>query len=87
MAEGLPRPGITWFVVLNSMDMEIPSTDQDFNISTYSIGTRQVMSTLKVNSVRPALAAMYSCNASNVVRDVTAGATLVVHSTFIGFKI
>ena len=80
-AEGLPRPDISWFKIQNDMVMEIASADSNFTVSTVNgTGDRQVMSTLKVDIVRPALAAMYICNASNVVRSITAAAILIVHS-------
>ena len=86
-AEGLPRPDISWFKIQNDMAMEITSADSDFTLSTVNgTGDRQVMSTLKVNIVRPALAAMYICNSSNVVRSITAAAALIVHSKFLFFR-
>ena len=86
-AEGLPRPDISWFKIQNDVAMEITSADSDFIVSTVNgTGDRQVMSTLKVDIVRPALAAMYICNASNVVRSMTAAATLIVHSKSLFFR-
>ena len=85
-AEGLPRPDISWFKIQNDMATEITSADSDFIVSTLNgTGDRQVMSTLKVDIVRPALAAIYICNASNVVRSITAASTLIVHSKSLFF--
>ena len=80
VAEGLPRPIITWFLQQDNMTSKI-SDSLDFNITvTEGSGDRQVTSTLIVVSVRPSLAGMYICNASNVVDDDTKNATLIVHS-------
>ena len=83
-ATGLPRPNITWSIVQNGISTITSPTSTDFTTSTI-IGTddRLITSTLRISSVRPALAATYVCNASNIIRDDTAGATLVVHSKFI----
>jgi len=55
----------------------------DISTSTI-IGTddRQITSILRISNVQPAMAATYVCTASNIVREDTAGATLVVHSKF-----
>ncbi len=82
VAEGLPRPVLTWTVMQDSMMMEISSNPTDFDIVIVEAGDRQVTSSLTVNSVRPALAATYTCLVSNVVRNNTASASLVVHSKF-----
>jgi len=80
VAEGFPRPMITWYIRQNGNITEISDTI-DFNITTtIGAGDRQVMSSLRVNQVRPSLAADYICNASNVVDDDTETATLTVHS-------
>ena len=79
VAEGLPRPFITWFLQQDNMTSEI-SDGLDFNITvTEGSGDRQVTSILTVASVRPSLAGMYICNASNMVDDNTENATLIVH--------
>ena len=86
-AEGLPRPDISWFKIQNYVVMEITSADSDFTVSTVNgTGDRQIMRTIKVDIIRPALAAMYICNASNVVNSITAAATLIVHSKSLFFR-
>ena len=79
VAEGLPRPFITWFLQQDNMTSEI-SESLDFNFTVTEGSDRQVTSTLIVASVRPSLAGMYICKASNVVSDDTQNATLIIHS-------
>ncbi len=80
VAEGFPRPTITWYIRQDGNTVEISDTT-DFNITTaIGAGDRQVMSSLRVNQVRPSLAADYICNASNVVNDDIRIAALTVHS-------
>ena len=80
VAEGLPRPTISWFYQQNDVTMETFNTSY-FSIDVMNgIGDHQVMSTLTVTSVRPSLARRYICNATNVVSVDTEEASLVVHS-------
>ena len=80
VAEGLPRPTISWFYQQNDVTMETFNTSY-FSIDLLNgIGDRQVMSTLTVTSVRPSLAGRYICNAMNVVSVDTEAVSLVVHS-------
>ncbi len=80
VAEGFPRPIITWYINQTGNTTEISDTT-DFNITTaIGAGDRQVMSSLRVNRVRPFLAVDYICNASNVVNDDIRIAALTVHS-------
>ena len=78
-ANGFPRPNITWFIQQDGRSIQL-SNDTDFTYTTNGSGDRQVTSTLTVASVRPSLAGMYICNASNVVDDDAQDATLIVHS-------
>ena len=80
VAEGLPRPTISWFYQQNDVTMETFNTSY-FSIDVLNgIGDRQVISTLTVTSVRPSLAGRYICNATNVVSVDTEAVSLVVHS-------
>ena len=85
-AEGVPRPDISWIVMQNGMMLEISSNLADFNVTILEAGDRQATSILRVNSARPALAAIYTCLASNVVRNTTESASLLVHSKFTVLK-
>ena len=79
-AEGFPRPNIVWFIQHDGISIQL-SNDTAVTITTINgSGDRQVTSTLTVASVRPPLAGMYICNASNVVDDDAQDATLIVHS-------
>ena len=80
VAEGLPRPTVSWFFQQNDVTLETSNTSY-FSIDVMNgSGDRQVMSTLTVTSVRPSLAGRYICNASNMVSVDTEAASLVVHS-------
>ena len=74
VAEGLPRPSITWFIMSSEGQVELDAMNHDGS------GQRQVMSTLSFVSVQPITANAYFCNASNVVGDVITMANLTVHS-------
>ena len=79
-AEGFPRPNIVWFIQQDGIPIKL-TNDTDFTIITANgSGDRQMTSTLTVASVRPSLAGIYICNASNVVDDDAQDATLIVHS-------
>ena len=79
VAEGLPTPNITWFTFTESLGLTELDT-QDSNISTSTNG-RQLMSVLTLSTVEPFMttAITYLCNASNVVSQDGAMATLTVH--------
>ena len=80
-AMGSPRPNIIWFICRDGMLMQI-SSGTSFTIFNSSNGDAQVTSTLMLTRVKPYLAGVYICNASNVVSYDTESATLVVHSKY-----
>ena len=79
MAEGFPRPTISWFRVQNNVVSRI-SNDTDFTTFESDTGTQQVTSVLTLVSVRPSLAGEVICNASNIVDYDSQSATLTVNS-------
>ncbi len=79
-AEGLPRPSITWFTLLDESPQELLA-DSVFSIDTVDgAGEREVTSTLTINNTQPAVSGTYICNATNEVNTATAMTTLTVHS-------
>ena len=80
VAEGLPRPNITWYNLLTESPQEL-SQDERFSVETVDgAGDRQVRSNLTIINAQPLLAGMYACNASNEVAMDAAMANLTVHS-------
>ena len=79
VVEGLPRPSITWFIMISEGQVELDAMNHDIQTRNGS-GQRQVMSTLSLVSVQPITANVYYCNASNVVGGVVTMANLTVHS-------
>ena len=79
VAEGLPKPSITWFIMTSEEQVELDAMNHDIQTRNGS-GQRQVMSTLSFVFVQPITANAYFCNASNVVGDVITMANLTVHS-------
>ena len=79
VAEGLPIPNITWSTFTDSQRLTELDT-QDSNIST-SINGRQLTSVLTLSTVEPFIttAITYLCNATNIVSQDRAMATLTVH--------
>ena len=83
MAEGFPRPTISWFRVRNTVTSGI-TNDADFTVTFEDdAGPLQVTSVLTVASVRPSLAGEVICNASNFVNYDSQSATLTVQSKFV----
>ena len=84
-AEGLPRPNITWFRLLNEVPQALP-VDR-FSVQTMDgPGERTVTSVLTIENAQPALAGMYVCNATNEVALDTEFVNLLVHSECIAFQ-
>ena len=82
VAEGLPRPNITWFVLTGNGPQGLPAGG--FMVQYVNgIGVRQVMSTLTIANTQPLVAGMYVCNATNDVDVEVAMATLTVNSELI----
>ena len=79
IAEGLLIPNITWFTFTESQGLTELDT-QDSNISTLTNG-RQLISVLTLSTVEPFMttAITYLCNATNIVSQDRAMATLTVH--------
>ena len=78
VAEGLPRPNITWFMLTGDGPQGLPAGVLVQSVN--GIGDRQVMSTLTISNTQPQVAAMYVCNATNDVNVEFAMATLTVNS-------
>ena len=81
IAEGFPMPAISWFYQ-NDKTEEIQANSADFVLTSNDSGERQITSTLMVVRVRPSLAGVFICNASNVVDSDIASSSLTVHSEF-----
>ena len=79
-AEGLPRPTITWFAVINSSSsIELTTDVVVFSIDNSDAGERGVMSILTITDVQPNMARTYICNATNDVSATQSLAVLTVH--------
>ena len=84
VAEGLPRPTISWFfTVRNGSLLELPRDDSTLGLSiedTTGPGDRVKMSAINITNILPFLSTTYTCEASNEVDTQVAVANLTVLS-------
>ena len=84
VAEGLPRPTISWFIIVpNGSLVELPRNDPVLGLTiedTSGPGDREVMSVITITNILPFLGVTYNCVASNEVDTQVAVANLTVQS-------
>ena len=84
MAEGLPRPTISWFITVpNGSLVELPRNDPALGLSindTTGPGDRATMSIITITNILPFLGKTYICVVSNEVDTQVAAANLTVLS-------
>ena len=86
VAEGLPRPTISWFITAPSGSLvELPRNDSALGISiedTNGPGDRVIMSVITITNILPFLGVTYTCVVSNEVSTQVAAANLTVQSKY-----
>ena len=84
VAEGLPRPTISWFITVpNGTQVELPRNDSELGLSienTNGPGDREVMSVITITNILPFFSTTYTCVVSNEVNTQVAAANLTVLS-------
>ena len=84
MAEGLPRPTISWFITVPDGSLvELPRNDSVLGLSiadTTGPGDRVTMSVISITNILPFLGVTYTCVVSNEVDTQVAAANLTVLS-------
>ena len=81
VADGVPRPNITWLRPNDSMNiMEIPTMLPGIlMVMEMMVDERTTMSTLQLFMVQPIFAAEFTCRATNDLRTDERIANLIVH--------
>ena len=84
VAEGLPRPTISWFITVPSGSLvELPRNDPALGLTiedTTGPGDRVITSVTSITIILPFLGVTYTCVASNEVDTQVAAANLTVQS-------